>query len=273
MDFDGIMTNKKIQREWDEASMSWADFVRTGKDHYREAMNGPATFRMVGDVRGKHVLDLSCGEGYNARILAGKGARVVGVDFSQEMIRLAEQKEKKDKLGIRYYVSDAADLKELDSGRFDVVTCFMALMDIERYEDAISQVARVLKKNGRFVFSITHPCFEWGETANGETLAEWKYVEDTGNTLDKKASHLEIRKYFGVVRCDVSWNMQRLVKPFRTTSFHRTLSDYFKALHKGGFVVTRLDEPKPTSKGMSEHPCLRKHILIPHALVIEAIKS
>jgi 2-polyprenyl-3-methyl-5-hydroxy-6-metoxy-1,4-benzoquinol methylase len=138
VDFDGIMTDKKILREWDEASMSWADFVRTGKDHYREEMNGPAAFRMVGDVRGKHVLDLSCGEGYNARILAGKGARVVGVDFSQEMIKLAEQKEKKDKLGIRYCVSDAADLKELDSGHFDVVTCFMALMDIERYEDALS---------------------------------------------------------------------------------------------------------------------------------------
>jgi ubiquinone/menaquinone biosynthesis C-methylase UbiE len=267
------MIDRKIREEWDKASMSWADFVRMGKDHYREGMNGPATFRMIGNVRGKDVLDLCCGEGCNARILARKGARVVGVDFSQEMIALAEQKEKTDKLGIRYLVSDAADLKELESERFDVVTCFMALMDIEHYEDAISQVARVLKKNGRFVFSITHPCFEFGETDNGETLAEWKYEEGTQHTANERATHLEVRRYFGAAKCDISWTMERLVKPFKTTSFHRTLSDYFKALHTSGFVVSRLDEPKPTTKGMAEHPCLRKHILIPHAIVIEALKN
>jgi len=271
MDFGGLMADK-VSREWDEASKSWADFVRRGKDYYREEMNNPATFRMIGKIRGKHVLDLSCGEGYNTKILAKRGARVIGVDFSEEMIKLARQREERDRLGIRYYVSDAADLKELESERFDVVTCFMALMDIERYEDAISEVARVLKKNGRFVFSITHPCFEYGNTAVGEPFAEWKYEEGTENAAEKKALHLEIRKYFGITKCEVTWDMRRLVKPFQTTSFHRTLTDYFQALYKSGFVVTRLNEPKPTSKGVSAHPSLRKHTLIPHSIIIEAVR-
>jgi ubiquinone/menaquinone biosynthesis C-methylase UbiE len=268
------MVDDRVSREWDEASKSWADFVRMGKDYFREEMNYPATLKMVGNVKDKQLLDLSCGEGYNTRILAKKGARVIGVDFSKEMIKLARQSEKKDRLGIRYYVSDAADLKEIESERFDVVTCFMALMDIERYEDAISQVARVLKKNGRFVFSITHPCFEYGDTVVGEPIAEWKYEEGTENTADGKAvAHLEIRKYFGITKIKVSWDMKRLVKPFQTTLFHRTLTDYFKALHKSGFVVTRLAEPKPISKGVSEYPSLRKHTLIPHSIIIEAIRK
>jgi ubiquinone/menaquinone biosynthesis C-methylase UbiE len=267
------MVDDKVSREWDEASKLWADFVRTGKDYYREEMNNPATLRMIGNVKGKQLLDLSCGEGYNTRILAKKGALVIGVDFSKEMIRLARQREKRDMLGIRYYVSDAADLKELESERFDVVTCFMALMDIERYEDAISQVARVLKKNGRFVFSITHPCFEYGNETGGEPFAEWKYEEATEDSAKRKTVHLEVRRYFGITRCEVSWNMKRLVKPFQTTSFHRTLTDYFQALHRSGFVVTRLVEPKPTSKGVSEYPSLRKHTLIPHSIVIEAIRK
>jgi len=263
----------ELSREWDEASESWANFVRQGKDYYREEMNNPAAFRIIGNVRDKHVLDLSCGEGYNTRILAKRGAKVVGVDFSEKMIELARQREKNENLGIIYYVSDAADLKEFENERFDVVTCLMSLMDIEHYEDAISEVARVLKKNGRFVFSITHPCFEWGVTISGEPIAEWKYEEGTENTAEKKALHLEIRQYFSITKCEVSWDMKRLAKPFKTTSFHRTLTDYFQALYENGFMVARLVEPKPTSKGVSKYPSLRKHTKIPHSIIIEAIKK
>jgi ubiquinone/menaquinone biosynthesis C-methylase UbiE len=266
-----MVVKDQISREWDEASDSWADFVRAGKDYFREEMNNPAAFKMIGNVKGKQVLDLSCGEGYNTRILARIGAKVVGVDFSEKMIGLARKTEKEEKLGISYCVSDAADLKDFESERFDVVTCLMALMDIERYEDAISEVARVLKKNGRFVFSITHPCFEYGDTVGKEPIAEWKYEEGTENSEGRNAGHLEVRKYFGIAKCEVSWDMERLVKPFKTTSFHRTLTDYFQALHKSGFVVTRLAEPKPTSKGVSEFPSLVKHTLIPHSIILEAI--
>ncbi|MGD0318588.1 MAG: methyltransferase domain-containing protein [Nitrososphaerales archaeon] len=269
----GSTVSNRISREWDEASRPWADFVRMGKDHFREEMNKPAALRMAGNVKGKQVLDLACGEGYNTRILAKKGARVIGVDFSKEMIKLARERERRDRLGIRYFVSDAADLKELKSERFDVVTCFMALMDIERFEDAISQVARVLKKNGRFVFSITHPCFEYGDAADGGPIAEWKYEEGIENAAERKAVHLEVRRYFGITKSEVSWDMKRVVRPFRTTSFHRTLTDYFQALHKSRFVVTRLVEPRPTSKGVSEHPSLRKHMLIPHSIIIEARRT
>jgi len=149
----------------------------------------------------------------------------------------------------------------------------MALMDIERYEDAISQVARVLKKDGRFVFSITHPCFEYGDAAVGGPIAEWKYEEGTENAPEREAMHLEVRRYFGITKSRVSWDMKRIVRPFRTTSFHRTLTDYFQALYKSGLVVTRLVEPKPTSKGVSEHLSLRKHMIIPHSIIIEARRT
>jgi ubiquinone/menaquinone biosynthesis C-methylase UbiE len=68
-------------KEWDEAAESWVDFVRQGKDYYRDELNNPATFKLIGNVKGRLVLDLACGEGYNTRILAEKGAKMVGVDF------------------------------------------------------------------------------------------------------------------------------------------------------------------------------------------------
>jgi ubiquinone/menaquinone biosynthesis C-methylase UbiE len=268
-----MVEDDKLSREWDDASESWAAFVRDGKDYYRDEMNNPAAFRIIGKVMGKRVLDLSCGEGYNTRILAKKGAKVIGVDFSGRMIRLAKEREKDEKLGISYFVSNATDLKEFQDESFDIVTCLMALMDIEDYEAAISEVARVLKRTGRFVFSITHPCFDFGVTIHGEPIAQWKYEEGTENKTEKKAMHLEIKKYFGINKCEISWTMKRLAKPFRTTSFHRTLTDYFHALHKNGFVVARLVEPTPTSKGVSKYPSLRKHTRIPQSILIEALKK
>ena len=181
---------------------------------------------------------------------------------------------KKARLGIDYRVSDASDLTGIPSNYFDLVTCSMALMDIEDYEAAICEAAKVLKKEGRFIFSITHPCFEWGiTTPNGQSIGDWKYEEGTENTSNRKALHLKVKRYFGIIRCESSWTMKRLVKPFKTTAFHRTLTDYIHALYKNGLLVQRLVEPKPTAKGASKYPQLRKHRKIPQSIIFEAIKK
>ena len=267
---DLMAKEDKIMRIWDEAAKSWSSFVREGKDYYRDDLNNPAAFKMMGNVKGKRVLDLACGEGYNTRILAVKGAEVVGVDFSESMIQLARQKEAEEKLGIVYFVSDAADLKVLSSNHFDLVTCFMSLQDIEHYEEAISEVARVLKENGRFIFSIPHPCFE-RIVKDGESIIDWK-MDPAETPADKRPLHLGIRGYFGIGKYEVQWNMKRIIKPFKTTSFHRTLTDYSQALHENGFLVSRLVEPRPTSKAVSKHRPLGKRLKIPQSIIIEAIR-
>jgi ubiquinone/menaquinone biosynthesis C-methylase UbiE len=253
-----MVHDDELSNQWNAAAESWVDFVREGKDFYREEMNGPAFFNLVGNVKGKRILDLACGEGSKTRILARKGAKVVGVDFSEKLIEFARQMEKKERLGIDYYVSDAADLREFSSNHFDIVTCSMALMDIENYQNAIHEAARLLKRNCRFIFSITHPCFEWGDvTASGQHIGDWKYEEETRDS-SRRALHYEITKYFGKVRLKSSWDMNRLIKPFVTTSFHRTLTDYFQALFRNGLFVQRLLEPRPTARGVLKYPQLRK---------------
>lgn len=251
---DGQSLCKKegIKKEWDDAAESWADFVRKGKDYYRDELNNPATFQLIGDIRGRRVLDLACGEGYNTRILARKGAEVTGVDFSEKMIELAKQEETKEKLSIDYYVLDAANLKQFPSNHFDLVTCFMSFQDIKNYKGTISEVARVLRDCGRFVFSIPHPCFE-------KIVAKGKRVSAES-------------RYFGEIKYPIQWEMERLKKPFRTTSFHRTLTDYFDALWRSELFVSRLVEPRPTQEGLLKHPPLREVLAIPQSIVIESIK-
>ena len=248
------MTEKdRISDQWDTAAESWVDFVRKGKDYYRDELNNPAFFSLLGNVRGQLVLDLACGEGYNTRKLARKDAVVTGVDLSQRLIDLAKIEEAEDRLNIDYRLSDAARLKEFPADHFDLVTCFMAMQDIENYEKAISEVRRVLKAKGRFVFSIPHPCFEM-------------IVQD-GNRISTNA------KYFGVAEDHIHWKMERLLKPFETTSFHRTLTDYSRVLHDNGFLIKRLVEPQPTKKGLRKHPPLRQVLLRPQSIIIECQKE
>jgi hypothetical protein len=66
--------------------------------------------------------------------------------------------------------------------------------------------------------------------------------------------------------------MKRLVKPFMTTSFHRTLTDYFDALHRSKLFVLMLVEPRPTQEGLLEHPPLREVLARPQSVIIESIK-
>jgi len=254
-------------KEWDEVAESFSDFVREGKDYFRDALNNPATFKLIGNVKGKQVLDLACGEGYSTRILAKKGAIVVGVDFSEKLIELARHLETKERSGIIFYVADAANMEKIQSNHFDLVTCFMALQDIEQYRQAIFEVARVLKGNGRFIFSIPHPCFIGHVVKDGESITRWIYEE---GTTEKS---FVIRQYFGIGKYEVQWEMERIAKPFKTTAFHRTLTDYFQSLHQSGLLVSRLVEPRPTLKVVPKYPSLRKRLRIPQSIIIEAIKK
>jgi SAM-dependent methyltransferase len=264
----------KEQEVWNRVADSWTDFVREGQDITRDEMNNPSMFELIGDVRGLKILDLGCGEGYNSRIMAGMVAgSVVGVDVSDELIRFAKEKEEEDGLGIEYRVLDASDMKEaFEAGSFDVVVCFMAIMDIEKYKEVISEVARVLKPSGRFIFNMPHPCFEV-RTKDGVLLGGWKYNEGYENDPNK-ALYYVVDEYFDSDREEqVPWDMERLKEPFVTLSFHRTLTEYSQALYDAGLAISRMLEPKPTEKGMEALPVLKCCLRIPHSLAIETVKS
>ena len=83
-----------IAKEWDNAVESWADFVRQGKDYYRDGLNNPAAFKLIGHVKGQLVLDLACGEGYNTRVMARKGAKVSARGNKAKSFSLEDQEGK-----------------------------------------------------------------------------------------------------------------------------------------------------------------------------------
>jgi len=115
--------------------------------------------RLAGDVAGKAVIDLACGEGYYTRALREQGAaRIIGVDLSRAMIGLAEAEETRRPLGIEYLVGDVRTLEEV--GQFDLVFAAYLLNYAHTAEELTQMcrtVARALRPGGRFVTANSNP--------------------------------------------------------------------------------------------------------------------
>lgn len=118
----------------------------------------PTYFTIIGDLEGKSVLDLACGEGHYTRLIKTRGAaRVVGVDYAEGMVALAREQEERAPLGIEYRVGDAARLGRL--GDFDLVTASYLLNyapDRGALIDMCRSAHENLKPGGRLVTLITN---------------------------------------------------------------------------------------------------------------------
>ena len=135
-------------------------------EEYREIKNEPWRLyceeymmrKLVGDVTGKSVLDLACGEGHLSRRMKRWGAeRVLGVDLSQRMVDLARQQEAGHPLGIDY---EARDVRGLDLGEtFDLAVSGWLLSYSPTKGDLLEMaraIARHLRPGGRYVAIDNH---------------------------------------------------------------------------------------------------------------------
>lgn len=116
----------------------------------------PNHLELLGDLRGRNVLDLACGEGFYTRLIRQSGAaRVVGVDLSPEMIALARQQEQDRPSGIEYLAAAAEAIPDL--GTFDIVSAAYLLNcapDWPTLTGMTSAIARSLVPGGRLVATI-----------------------------------------------------------------------------------------------------------------------
>ncbi|MBE9001401.1 class I SAM-dependent methyltransferase [Nostoc sp. LEGE 12447] len=108
---------------------------------------------LIGDVSGKSILDLACGEGIYSRLLKQNGAaRLVGVDISSEMIKLARLEEDKQPLGIEYIIADVMDVGFIEN--FDIVVASF-LLNYASTKDQLLKMCHTistnLKPGGRFI--------------------------------------------------------------------------------------------------------------------------
>ncbi len=261
------MDHREVGAYWNENARAWTLMAREGYDVCRNHLNAPAFLEMLPDVTGLRGLDIGCGEGYNTRGFARRGAAMTAIDISEVFIEYAREAERGEPLGIEYRVASAVELPFGDES-FDFATSTMCLMDVPELSRALSEAHRVLKPGGFLQFSICHPCFDTPHRKNlrgndGKTYAieVGRYYEETNGRVDEWT--------FGSAPAVVREAHPKFKVPF----FHRTLSTWMNQIVASGFRLERMEEPRPTEEVIERLPYLQDATVVSYFLLMRVRKG
>jgi 2-polyprenyl-3-methyl-5-hydroxy-6-metoxy-1,4-benzoquinol methylase len=222
-----------------------ADFYVAGFDSVDDPAS-QALLDLLGPAAGLDVLDVACGHGRITRELARRGANVEGVDISAKLISHAIEAERIKPLGIDYHQADVSAVGALRTDAFDLVVCHFGLSDIDDLDGAVAAISAALRRNGRFVFSILHPCFGGGKDIAGSWPTSGSYYDEGHWTAQAVRSTL--RRQVG--------------------AHHRMLSTYLGSLRRAGLWPDAVAEPRPAPGWDPAHDADRK----PVHLAVRALK-
>lgn len=168
-------------QQYDRIGEAFEGFKSLPLTQYAEV---PGFLALVGDVRGKSVLDLASGTGFYSREFKRRGAEdVLGIDISAEMVAAARELEERDPLGVRYEVGDVAELRPLE-GQFDIATGVQMLNYAEGIADMermCRHVHRSLNPGGRFFALMQSPDYVFDKS----TLEKYGFLcEPTGEETE-----------------------------------------------------------------------------------------
>ncbi|OFZ49421.1 MAG: hypothetical protein A2381_12455 [Bdellovibrionales bacterium RIFOXYB1_FULL_37_110] len=230
-------------KAYEELAESYSKIAET------KAENGyiehPAIRKQLGKVQGLKILDAGCGPGILASYLVLQGAKVTGFDISPKMIELARKRlgEKSE-----FFIADMArPLDFLKSDEFDIVASSLAIDYVKDWSTPLSEFYRVMKNNGRLVFTVQHP------------LGAYLWYKP--------------QSAFGVQYVEATWrgfNEEPVIVP----DYYRSFEEMINPLTKAGFVIKHIFDAKPIDALKEKDPIrFDKYSRIPTFMCIEAVKD
>ncbi|MFX0101822.1 MAG: class I SAM-dependent methyltransferase [Candidatus Hodarchaeota archaeon] len=175
---------------------------------------------LLGDVKGKKVIELGCGGGEGSITLALRGALCTGIDMCETQLQIAKQRAKERNVNVKFLLGDIENLSMLDADQFDMafsIFCFDWAQDLAK---VFKEAWRVLKDDGILVFTTQHPVFNCMPSDLKKPYFKISYFQE----------HITEKGDDGIT----------------ITYLHPRVSDVFNSLVENGFRVEKLIEPQPT---------------------------
>lgn len=199
---------------------------------YNELLEMPTTLKLLGNVKGKKILDLGCGTGIYSKLLTKKGAKIKGIDISNKMIEIA----RKENSNVEFIVGGIEKLP-YKNNEFDIVLSALVLEHVKNWSKILREVNRVLKKGGLFVFSIENPVIN-------ATKGIRYHNKDFRIVKDYFKESLRISK----------WQMGGEVGGIYMKRYHKTYGTIVKLLVKNGFELVDYEDARPLKKAKKLFP-------------------
>lgn len=218
--------NNTRQESWGAVADEYGDSFVHAPDSYHVKVLLPNVLRALAPAKGMRVLEIGCGDGFFTHAFAECGAQVTGVDIAPEMI---ERAKKRDGNAAEFQAA-SADTLPCKNESFEAVVCVLALQNMDKYAQVMSEASRVLVPGGRFLVVLNHPVLRVPKRSS------WGY------DADAEVQYRRLDGYMSERREQIDMDPGKRNGKRITTSFHRPLQVYFKALTKAGFAIVALEE-------------------------------
>ncbi|MGH9076870.1 MAG: class I SAM-dependent methyltransferase [Acidimicrobiales bacterium] len=235
---------------WDRYSAMYQEGAQlaTNAAHYGPDIATEAELRLLGDLRGKRVLELGCGGAQCSIAFVKAGATAIGVDFSAEQLAYARRLCDREDVKVELRLGDLADLAFLRADSIDLVFSSYAFGYVEDLNRAFRQVHRVLKVGAPLVFSLPHPAYDMVDDDDEPPLAVR-------------------RSYFDRRPIDYRWS------GIAFTDYRHTFADIYMGLVRASYRVDLVLEPEPTPSGPRSQFWRDAFTMVPRTLVVRARKE
>lgn len=152
---------------------------------------------ILGEVKGKTVLDFGCGEGYGARILSQSAQQVTGIDISQEAIEQAKIKYTSPNVSFKYIRTPNDIITIFGKNSFDIVISYQVIEHIHDAMVYLEQIKKVLKPQGKLYLTTPNANFRllfFQKPWNQFHVREYTY-DSLQKTLKKVFTEVSIRGF------------------------------------------------------------------------------
>jgi SAM-dependent methyltransferase len=235
---------------WDRYAAAYQSGAQlpTSVAHYGPDIPTEAELHLLGDLRGKWVLELGCGGAQCSIAFAKQGATAIGVDFSAEQLAFARRLAEREEVRIELRHGDLADLAFLRADSIDLVFSAYTFGYVDDLNRVFRQVHRVLKVGAPLVFSLPHPAYDMIDDDSEEPL-------------------LIRRSYFDKTPIDYD------VGGIALTDYHHTISDIYMGLARASYRVDLILEPEPNRSGPRSQDWRETFLTVPRTLIVRARKE
>jgi ubiquinone/menaquinone biosynthesis C-methylase UbiE len=154
---------------FDKIANSYDSWYDTKMGRFVDRVETELAFGMFKIYPGMTILDVGCGTGNFSIKLANQGCKVIGIDISDEMLDIARNKVKEMNLDIEFYNMDVYKLK-FENEIFDAAFSMAAFEFIDRPQNALNEMMRVVRKGGQIFIGTISGDSKWGELYSSEPV-------------------------------------------------------------------------------------------------------
>jgi SAM-dependent methyltransferase len=235
---------------WDRYASTYQSGAQlpTSVAHYGPDIPTESDLRLLGDLRGKRVLELGCGAAQCSIAFAKQGATAIGVDFSAQQLAHARRLCEREEVKVELRQGDLADLAFLRADSIDLVFSAYAFGYVEDLNRVFRQVHRVLRVGAPLVFSLPHPAYDMIDDRSDKPLLVCR------SYFDKTPIHRELG---GVA----------------FTDFHHPISDIYMGLVRASYRVDLIVEPEPSPSGPRSQYWRDAFLMVPRTVIFRARKE